>query len=854
MRNPFVVLTAVVCLGGGAARSVEAQVVSPAPGTEMPAEVRESIQGRGKFEFKRAWIEKTRRARDAREAYLAERGFYKRDLLQAAQRQQFAVSGSFAIPVFCVKYSNTGADPFPISSLQSKLFDGPFAPQTVSQFYGEISYGDLSLDGTVYGWTALPNTDTYYAGTGTCNGVCGTAKIRQLITTTLNAQDGVVDFGQYDNDGPDGVPNSGDDDGYVDFVSFVQPEQGAECGVNGNIWSHRWVLSGWSPYTPYTTNDPRTGGGFIMVDDYTIQPVYNCGGATLIDIGVFCHEWGHAFGLPDLYDTDGGSEGVGHWCLMGSGNWNTPTTPAHMSAWSKGELGWSNVIVAPATPTPFTIYDVETNRDVYRLDVTHEKWRRVTNCALAGSYSMRCGLTDVEASGRGWAAGGGYGNEWDVTLSRDFNYSGSGSVALQYQYSFELEPSYDYAYGNITVGATTSTFALYDGNGSGTANIDLTPYLSAPGPYTISFRVTSDVAYSDEDGNYATACGAMTLDNISVTGGGESHVADFEARENGWAETMNPPIEYFLVENRKPIGSDAAVWGGGGLTIWHIDAADQTGGGGTFEANLRPRGVAVEQADGLSNLESGLNRGDGGDPYPGSANNMNFNGLTVPNSNGHDGPSTVSVALTSGNGNPMTATMMGGWPAPAPSAIAPTGGTSGGGVQLQIDGSLFAKTGTAELVDGVTTIASTSVEWVGKDRILADFDLTGAPNGFYDVVVYNPGGASAVLSDAFEVTGAPTAAGDSPRRFALLANYPNPFNPSTTIRYELASRARVELRVYDVNGALVRTLVDDVKPAGAYALEWNGRDDRGNPVGSGVYFYRLTAGDFSDVRKMTLLK
>jgi len=107
---------------------------------------------------------------------------------------------------------------------------------------------------------------------------------------------------------------------------------------------------------------------------------------------------------------------------------------------------------------------------------------------------------------------------------------------------------------------------------------------------------------------------------------------------------------------------------------------------------------------------------------------------------------------------------------------------------------------------------------------------------------------------AFEIEGAPTAAGDSPKQFALLPNYPNPFNPSTTIRYELASRTHVDLRVFDVRGALVRTMVDGVKGAGAYSLEWNGRDDRGTAVSSGVYFYRLTAGDFSDVRKMTLVK
>jgi flagellar hook assembly protein FlgD len=64
----------------------------------------------------------------------------------------------------------------------------------------------------------------------------------------------------------------------------------------------------------------------------------------------------------------------------------------------------------------------------------------------------------------------------------------------------------------------------------------------------------------------------------------------------------------------------------------------------------------------------------------------------------------------------------------------------------------------------------------------------------------------------------------------------------------------VSLRVYDVSGAVVRTLVDESKAAGSYTLTWNGRDNHGSPVSSGVYFYRITADGFSDVRKMTLLK
>ena len=850
------------------APSVRAQGVAPAPGVVMPPEVQQSMEGKGKFEFKRAWIEKTNKIREAREQYINDRGFYKRELMPASSRSQFEVTGTFHIPIFCVKFSATGADPFPISSLQTKLFVTQ-SPETMTQFYNEISYGDLQVTGTVYGWTTLPQTQAYYAGPTSCNGLCASAHIPQLIWSTLQANDAAIDFGQYDNDGPDGIPNSGDDDGYVDFVSFVHPTAGAECGTNGRIWSHRFAISGWGVpgFGEYTTNDPRTGGGFIKIDDYTIQPIKNCDNTTLIDIGVFCHEFGHAFGLPDLYDTNGGAEGVGWWDLMGAGNWNQPNSPGHMGAWSKNFLGWSNVVVAPAVATPYSIANVEQNRQIYRMDVMHEVFRRTTDSKITGNYSLHCGLTSAEAAGRFWlnTTGSGYGNNWDVKASRNFNYSGSGTVTLQYQYTFALEPSYDYGYTQITQGSTTTTVAVYNtntagpGTGSGTANINITPYLSA-GPYTVSFRVISDGAASDEDNVTSggglftgTTNGAMTVDNVSVNGGGESYFTDFETREDGWAQDMNPPTEYFLVENRKALGSDVNVKGtapGGGLVVWHVDLGDQQSNAG----NTKPRGLEVVQADGLRTLDTATgNRGDNGDPYPGSTNNTAMNGGTTPNSNGHDGPSNVTMSVTSANADPMNATLKGGWPAPAPVSITPTGSASTS-VSLQIDGSLFAKTGSVQLVRGTQTFNSTSVYWAGKDRIVAQFNMAGGINGVYDVVVFNPGGASAVLTQAFTLTGGVTAAGGTPYKNELMAAYPNPFNPQTTIRYNLASRQHVMLRVYDVSGAVVRTLVDESKPAGSYSLTWNGRDDHGSSVSSGVYFYRITAGSFSDVRKMTLIK
>jgi hypothetical protein len=94
----------------------------------------------------------------------------------------------------------------------------------------------------------------------------------------------------------------------------------------------------------------------------------------------------------------------------------------------------------------------------------------------------------------------------------------------------------------------------------------------------------------------------------------------------------------------------------------------------------------------------------------------------------------------------------------------------------------------------------------------------------------------------------------APIETALMQNHPNPFNPTTTIRYDLAKKGHVSLVVYDVRGSVVRVLEDRSIPAGSHEATWNGRDEQGLPVASGIYFYRLVAPGFRDTRKMVLLK
>jgi hypothetical protein len=88
-----------------------------------------------------------------------------------------------------------------------------------------------------------------------------------------------------------------------------------------------------------------------------------------------------------------------------------------------------------------------------------------------------------------------------------------------------------------------------------------------------------------------------------------------------------------------------------------------------------------------------------------------------------------------------------------------------------------------------------------------------------------------------------------PTEYALLQNYPNPFNPSTNIRYDVPSGERVTLTVYNLIGEVVARLVDAVKPPGEYTVRWNA-----GGVPSGVYFYRLQAGKFTQTKKLVLMK
>ncbi|MCH7769964.1 MAG: T9SS type A sorting domain-containing protein [Bacteroidetes bacterium] len=107
-----------------------------------------------------------------------------------------------------------------------------------------------------------------------------------------------------------------------------------------------------------------------------------------------------------------------------------------------------------------------------------------------------------------------------------------------------------------------------------------------------------------------------------------------------------------------------------------------------------------------------------------------------------------------------------------------------------------------------------------------------------------------------EKTGSPTNVEDAtiPIEFSVTQNYPNPFNPSTTIKYSIPQQSLVTIKVYDILGTEVKTLVNGERTPGIYSVQWNGDNNYGSKVATGIYIYRVVAGNFVQVKKMILMK
>jgi len=197
-----------------------------------------------------------------------------------------------------------------------------------------------------------------------------------------------------------------------------------------------------------------------------------------------------------------------------------------------------------------------------------------------------------------------------------------------------------------------------------------------------------------------------------------------------------------------------------------------------------------------------------------------------------------------------------GDPAPAFSGVVPASGASGDTVVVELAGASGLWPGLAvRLVrEGLADALPLEVEWLDPAVASAGFDLTGLAGGDWDVVVENADGQTTVVVGGFRVEGAVTPAPTRPTGVALAQNFPNPFNPSTSIRFQVPDPASVTLEILDLRGRRVRELLEGPLAAGYHTVPWDGTDDAGVAVASGVYLYRLRVGAEERVRRMLLVR
>ena len=283
-----------------------------------------------------------------------------------------AVTGVLKVPAILFRYKDSPAPSFIAADYDAVLFGvtptGAAAgrPYTYRSFYRELSDSVFDIQGATYGHASLDSNEVWYTGgTSTacasgnpfgstnCNGLfsnLAVTRMQSALTEALTKLDASTDFSQYVDPGT----------GFVPLVLFLHQAMGGECGPQGapqnHLWAHRFSLS-----SPYTTQDdwPGHAGQKVKIDDYILQSSLggagSCSTSQIMPIGTVAHETGHGFGLPDLYDTGGQTEGIGQWGLMSSGSFTSALSPSRMDAWSLHELGW--VTFAPLNATGTYSFD-----------------------------------------------------------------------------------------------------------------------------------------------------------------------------------------------------------------------------------------------------------------------------------------------------------------------------------------------------------------------------------------------------------------------------------------------------------------------------------------------------------------
>jgi immune inhibitor A len=458
--------------------------------------------------------------------------------------------------------------------------------QSVASYYKKQSSGRYTVQGQVNDWVKVKYNEARY---GRSNGfpcatiVCSNTwalvqdGVNQWVTdqkaagqSTAQIATALKSYDQWDRYDYDSDGNFNEPDGYLDHFQIVHaggdqadgdPQQGEDA-----IWSHRWYVQtgiGTAGPTGNPLGGAQLGDTGLWVGDYTIQP--ENGG-----LSVFTHEYGHDLGLPDHYDTAGGSNGVEYWTLMAQSRLNAPgealgTRPGDLSAWDKIQLGWFDYEVVPAG----------TNRT---LKLGPHEYNSADPQGVVVPLPKKKVTTELGAPAAGAAQWfSGQGDDLSNTLTREVTLAaGTSTLSMQARWNIEdcgPDPC-DYAFVEVNDGAgwvsvPGSITTAAEGNGiAGTqatyvpATFDLSAY--AGKKVQLRLRYTSDGASQGNDPTVPWS--GIFADEISLTSGGQTVFTDgAETADAAWTATGFSRVgasvttdfdNYYIASNRSYVSYD----------------------------------------------------------------------------------------------------------------------------------------------------------------------------------------------------------------------------------------------------------------------------------------------------------
>ncbi|MDK9700468.1 MAG: M6 family metalloprotease domain-containing protein [bacterium] len=614
----------------------------------------------------------------------------------------------------------------------------------VNHFYKEISYQTLYFSTqnwpSAVGWIRAPQTYDYYV-----NGQNGMGdyprNCQRLVEDVVNIANASINFANYDID----------NDGTVDGLMIVHSGEGAELTGSGNdIWSHAW-----------STADPVSVDGKTVTSYNTVPEFWQSPGD--MTCGVFAHEMGHSFfGLPDLYDTDYSSEGIGRWSLMAGGSWNGArgASPAHPDAYCRIAMGFATATNVTTALMNQQIQAVENHGTIYRM----------------------------------WRNGGATGNQYFLVENRqqvgyDIGIPSNGLLIYHIDRSTNSNRNEWYP-GNTTNGHFRVALEQADGrwdlehgnNGGDTGD----PF---PGSSVNRNFTTSTIPNSRSYTNSTTQVAVMGISNSGLT-----MTADLQV--NGGSIVMEAP-------------NGGEMWSiGGSYTIeWAPDAVT---GPKTIELNRHyPEGAWEVLAANLT-ADSTFSWLVNGDTTSFARIRVRATTMTPEVYGISDADFTIglgTITMTRPNGG--EAFIVG-------NRHAITWQSNGLSGRLRIEIDRNYPSGTWEtVIDSISLNSPYAWICTGPGTELARLRIRTL-----EMAV-----ELCDTSDA-EFSIRATSVGEStiqpPVSYSLLKVSPNPFNASATIRYRVRSTGMVSVAVYDLQGHRVASLYSGLATNGEHLVQWDG--------------------------------